>query len=291
MLQAWRTDAVLAPQSGARLEEIGGRFVTRLERSGRYHWEEVNAQDCASFVTARTRSGTAPSAATQHLRRSTVRTIFRTLRQHGAVAGDPTIDLALPPRKRQTYRPLTDDEVMLCRATSRLGESGPASLHRAVAWALGEATAATSEIGGVTLADLDDPANPTTLLLPRSHRYAARRGHLTPWGTRVVGRHANALLTNGADGSTLLAYAGQGPAGRYLAQASVCTQITKVMGLAGLGDDPAVRARSLRGWAGHTLYRAGMPLEQVAGRLGCNSLDAAAAKIGLQWKPTTPDQV
>jgi len=26
----------------------------------------------------------------------------------------------------------------------------------------------------------------------------------------------------------------------------------------------------------------------VAVRLGCNSLDAAAAEIGLQWKPSTP---
>lgn len=290
VLQAWRADAVLAPQSGARLEEIGGRFVARLARSGRYHWDEVTTLDCAAFVTARTRSGTAPSAATQHLRRSTVRTIFRTLRQDGAVAGDPTIDLALPPRKRQTYRPLTDDEVMLCRATSRLGESGPASLRRAVAWALGEATAATSEIGGVTLADLDDPAGPTTVRLPRSRRYAARLGHLTPWGARVIGRHTAVLLAAGGDGSTLLAYGGGGSRGQYLAQASVCTQITKVMELAGLRDDPAVRARSLRGWAGQGLHRAGMSLEQVAVRLGCNSLDAAAAEIGLRWKPTTPDQ-
>lgn len=290
MLQAWRADAVLAPQSGARLEEIGARFVARLERSGRYGWDEVTTQDCASFVSARTRSATTPSAATQHLRRSTVRAIFRTLRQNGAVAGDPTLDLALPPRKRQTYRPLTDDEVMLCRATSRLGESGPASLRRAVAWALGEATAATSEIGGVTLADLDDPSHPTTVRLPQSRRYSARLGHLTPWGTRIVGRHASALLAAGAERSMLVAYAGEGQGGQYLAQASVCTQVTKILELAGLRDDSAVRARSLRGWAGQTLYEAGMPLEQVAVRLGCNSLDAAAAEIGLQWKPTTPDQ-
>ena len=87
---------------------------------------------------------------------------------------------------------------------------------------------------------------------------------------------------------TLLAYAGAGTGGQHLAQASVCTQITKVMEVAGLRQDPGVRARSLRGWAGQSLYRSGLPLEQVAVRLGCNSLDAAAAEIGLQWKPLHP---
>lgn len=290
VLASWRSDQVLAPQSGARLEEIGGRFVARLHQSGRRTWDEVSGGDCAAFVAARTRSGTAPSPATQHLRRSTVRTIFRTLRGVGALTGDPTLDLQLPPRRRQTYRPLTDDEVMLCRATSRLGESGPASLRRAVAWALGEATAASSEISGVRLGDLDNPQDPATVQSHRSRRYAARRGELSPWGRLVLGRHARRLLARGADCATLLAYSGTGPGGQYLAQASVCTQVTKVMELAGLRDDPAVRARSLRGWAGQSLYRSGMPLEQVAVRLGCNSLDAAATEIGLQWKPTTPDQ-
>ncbi|TQL58965.1 hypothetical protein [Oryzihumus leptocrescens] len=284
----WHDDALLAEQTGARLEEIGSRFVARLSRSGRSAWTDVSAGDCQSFITAPTRRGGAPSSSTQHLRRSTVRAVFRTLRGLGIVGGDPTLDLRLPPRSSRAYRPLTDDEVVLCRATSRLGESGAGSLRRAVAWALGEATAATSEIGAACLGALDDPVDPRAVWFPSSRRYAARVGQLSAWGALVVRRQVRLLRANGADDLTLLAYAGTGTGGQYLAQASVCTQITKVMEVAGLRQDPGVRARSLRGWAGQSLYRSGLPLEQVAVRLGCNSLDAAAAEIGLQWKPSSP---
>lgn len=288
VLEVWRADAVIAEQTSDRLEEIGTRFVARLSRSGLASWEDVQQGHCRSFVSAPTRSGRPPSPATQHLRRSTVRAIFRTLRSIGATAGDPTLDLVLPPRQARAYRPLTDDEVLLCRATSRLGESGAASLRRAVAWALGEATAATGEIGAVRLEHLDSPDKPRWVGFPASRRYAARSGRLTDWGARVIARQAGALVVAGASGSTLLAYGGTGAGGQYLAQASVCTQLTKILEVAGLRDDPGVQARSLRGWAGRRLYAAGVPLEQVAVRLGCHSLDAAAAEIGLQWKPSTP---
>ncbi|GAB3077720.1 hypothetical protein [Pedococcus soli] len=288
VIAAWGRDDLMAEQTGARLEEIGGRFVTRLTNSGRTHWVQVTQVDCQSFVQATTRSCGSPSVATQHLRRSTVRAVFRTLRARGLVVGDPTLDLVLPPREPRAYRPLTDDEVLLCRASSRLGQSGAASLRRAVAWALGEATAATSEIGAVRLADLDSATRPRWLTLHNSRRYTARFARLTDWGSQVVARQAVALMDSGADGSALLAYGGAGPAGAYLAQASVCTQVTKVLNLAGLGEDPAVRARSLRGWAGARMYSAGVPIEQVAVRMGCHGLDATAAEIGLEWKPADP---
>jgi integrase/recombinase XerC len=284
----WRADAVMAEQTGARLEEIGARFLVRLRRSGLTRWAQVGSADCRGFVTAATRSSGTPSVATQHLRRSTIRAVFRTLRGLGLVDGDPTLDLVLPPRQSREYRPLTDDEVILCRATSRLGHAGATSLRRATAWALGEATAASSEIGAVRVGDLDSPDRPRWFALPDSRRYAARVARLSDWGALVVARQVDVLLAAGGNGATLLAYGGAGDPGQYLAQASVCTHLTKVLNLAGLGDDPGVRARSLRGWAGATLYRDGMPIEQVAVRLGCHSLDAAAAEIGLRWKPPAP---
>jgi integrase/recombinase XerC len=53
-----------------------------------------------------------------HLRRSALRLYFRTLRQLGLCAGDPTIDLALRPRSCLAVRPLTDDEIVVCRSFS-----------------------------------------------------------------------------------------------------------------------------------------------------------------------------
>lgn len=282
---SWRDEALLAEQTTARLEQLGTRFVTRLQAEGITDWADVTTEQCRGFVTAHTHRGGPPSASTQHLRRATVRAIFRALRaQPGIVLPvDPSIDLALPPRSRRGYRPLTEDEVILCRASSRLARSGTSSLRRAVAWALGEATGTTSEIAAVTLADLDEPSAPTTVMFRGRSRHAARTGTLSDWGRLVVARHTRLLLEVHAPAGTLLAYAGAGTPGEYQAQASVCTGITRILQLAGLLDDPAVRARSLRGWAGARLYQQGLPIEQVARRLGCASLDAAAAEIGLTW--------
>jgi hypothetical protein len=279
----WRQERLLTEQSRARMEEVGDRFVRRLQASGITDWAAVDARACAGFVSAPTASGPARPG-TQHLRRSTVRAIFRALRELGGADGDPTLDLRLPPRSPLAHRPLTDDEVVLCRASSRMGTTGARTLLRATAWALGEATAASSEIGAVRLGDLDDPRAPTRVRLPTSRRYDGRDGELTEWGSAVLARQAAALLQLGADPDTLLAYAGAGTGGAYLAQASVCAGIGRVLELAGLREDPGVRPGSVRGWAGRRLHRSGLPLEKVASRLGCRSLDAAAAEIGLRWR-------
>lgn len=289
VLATWRTEGVWAEQSADRMEQIGSRFVARLEAVGRTGWGQVGPSDCQGFVLAVSRSGHPPSVATQHLRRSTVRALFRTLRSTGQVVGDPTIDLVLPPRGARVYRPLTDDEVLLCRTSSRLGASGSRLLHRAVAWALGEATGATSEIGAVRIVDVDNRTRPRWVTFSDSGHHAARRGELSQWGSRILSRRLEQLRAAGADEHAVLAYSGTGPAGQYLAQASVCTQLTRVLAAAGLQDDPGVRARSLRGWAGERLHRGGMPLEQVAVRLGCRSLDRTAVEIGLSWaQPHSP---
>src|SRR4051794_30441362 len=53
-----------------------------------------------------------------HVRRSAVRLLFRTGRQLGLCTSDPTVDIVLPPRSSLRARPLTDDEVGLCRSAS-----------------------------------------------------------------------------------------------------------------------------------------------------------------------------
>lgn len=281
---SWQSEQLMTAQSQARMLEIGDRFVRRLEADGLCDWAQVSAKTCAAFVGARTRRGDPPSPGTMHLRRSTVRAVFRCLRSQGLVVGDPTLDLHLPPRSPAPVRPLTDDEVVLGRASTRMGTTGSRTLLRAVAWALGEATAGSSEIAAVRLSDLDDLARPRRVRLGASRRYDAREGELSPWGSAVVARHAIALRAAGASPDALLAYGGAGAGGAYLAQASVCTGIARVLDLAGLREDPAVKPGSLRGWAGARLHRDGLPLEVVAARLGCRSLDATAAEIGLVWR-------
>lgn len=282
----WANQGWLAEQSLARWIDFGDKFIARLTVIGLRDWVDVDAEVCRGFVTAPTRSGTAPRSGTQHTRRAALRAIFRTLRGLGYAVGDPTLDVDLPARTVAVYRPLTDDEIQLGRAASRLG-GGSRTLLRAVAWALAEAGAASSEIGRVRLTDLDDPGNPRTVTFAESLRFAARTNALTDWGARVLARH---LDHGDRDPAASLAYAGRDPANSsaYLAQASVCAGLARVLDLADLRRDPAVRPRSIRGWAGRTRYDHGANLTEVAAFLGYRSLDGAAAEIGLtaQGLPT-----
>lgn len=265
-----------------RFCELGGRFVRRLEQSDVTDWTQVGPQECSDFIRARTRSGADPSAATQRLRRSVLRAIFRELRRQGLAAGDPTLDIPLPSRSDRVSRPLTDGEVELGRVASGLGR-GSGTLLRAVAWALAEAGGASSEIGIVTVGDLDDLRQPTSVRFPQSSRFAARTSPLTDWGKGLLARHlAPSGRAHCPDLS--LAYAGAGGT-KYLAQASVSMGLTKVLDLAGLRADPRVHARSVRAWAGRSRYDRGMSLEDVAQFLGHRSLDGAAREIGLREAP------
>ena len=155
---------------------------------------------------------------------------------------------------------------------------------RTVAWALGEATAVSSEITTLTLAALDDAAAPRTVALPGTRRHDPRVGVLTEWGSRVIAARVAAQLAAGAERTTLLAYGGQAPPGGAKAQASVCNALRDVLDAAGLAAESDVRPSSLRHWAGRSAYDSGARIETVARLLGHRSLDAAAEDIALSWR-------
>ena len=247
----------------------------------------VTQAHCQAFIDSMTRNGTAPELTTRHWRRVAVRMLFRALRETGLPVSDPTLDLALPPRTSRAARPLTDAEVTLGRAATRLGVSGSASLQRAVAWALGEATAITSEISQIRIRDLDDPDQPRWVHLPGTRRTDPRLGELTDWGATIVGRQTRLLRDRRLPSSTLLTYRGAGEPGQHVAQAAVCNAIAAVLTSAGLSTEPDVRPASVRNWAGRRLYDGGMPIEDVARRLGARRLDGAAEDIALEWRATT----
>ncbi len=278
----WAAQGLHSPQSLAGMTETIHRFVRRADLEGYARFADVTPALAAAFVTAPTSKGPA-DVSTQQGRRTALRVLYRTLRELRLADGDPTLDLALPPKGWLAARPLTDDEVILCRATAQMTGKRGASL-RATAWALGEATAVSSEITAVTIADLDDPLEPTTVRLPGTRRHDPRTAELTDWGSRVLAARAHHLLNAGAPRSTLLAYGGAAPPGGPKAQASVCNALREVMRLAGLTSEPDVRPSSLRHWAGRSAYLRGEPIEAVARRLGLRSLDSAAEDIALRWR-------
>ncbi|MEV7431841.1 site-specific integrase [Nocardioides sp. NPDC092400] len=284
VVDQWRASGDITEQTAQRAGETLQRFLRRQAALGATRPETFTAEQCADFVHARGLNGRAPEVTTMHARRTALRMAFRTLRELGYEVGDPTVDLVLPPRTSTAARPLTDDEVVLCRTSARLGEAGSASLQRAVIWALGESTAISSEISAIRIRDVDDPEAPRWVRLPGTRRCDPRLGELSEWGTVIVARQIGRLREQRATPTTLLTYKGAGTPGEATAQASVANAIGAVLRYAGLAAEPDVRPASLRNWAGRRLFDAGLPIDQVARRMGCRSLDAAAEDIGLTWR-------
>lgn len=281
---AWRQGGEFAEQTLLRTTETVRRFQKRLVVSGVERAEDIGTADCLGFINALTKHGTEPEVTTRHARRVVVRMLFRTWRELGYDVGDPTLDLQLPPRTSRAARPLTDAEVVLCRAATRLGAAGGTSLQRAVAWALAEATAVTSEISAVRMCDLDSLDVPRFVELAGTRRVDARVGELSDWGAAVVARQVALFRERDLPATTLLTYKGRGKPGQHVAQAAVCNAISAVLESAGLSGEADVRPASVRNWGGRRLYDGGMPLERVARRLGSRTLDAAAEDIALEWR-------
>lgn len=285
VLASWLESGEFTPLTLDKCGQTLTRFARRLEQQGVSDLRTVTPQLCRGFIDAATTSGTSPELTTRHHRRSALRMLFASLRELGWQVGDPTLDLSLPARSLRAARPMTDVEVTLCRASSRLGEAGTRSLHRAVCWALGEATAVTSEISSIRLGDLDDPRAPKWVRLPGTRRHDPRLGELSDWGSRIVGRQAQLLAQRRATPVTPLVYRGARVPGEAAAQSAACNAVGAVLALAGLAAEADVRPASLRNWAGRRLYDGGMPIEQVARRMGSRTLDTTAADIALEWRP------
>src|SRR5437660_9794696 len=80
-------EADLAPASLDRLSGLMRRFATYASRAhGIRSLDEVETDHLRRFLEAHTPSGSAPSIATMHLRRSAVRLLFREAAEGGAVS-------------------------------------------------------------------------------------------------------------------------------------------------------------------------------------------------------------
>lgn len=284
VLGVWTGSGDFSEQTLQRCGETVGRFLRRQRALGVHEPVFFTTQHCQGFLTAVGVNGQPPELNTMHARRTALRMMFRALRDLGYPVGDPTLDLHLPPRTATAARPLTDIEITLCRTTARLGEAGSASLQRAAAWALGETTAVSSEISAIKVSDVDDHDHPRWVRLPGTRRHDPRLGELTDWGSIIVARQLKLLTEHHKPPSTLLTYKGHGVPGEAGAQAAVCNALGAVLKATRLAEEPDVRPASLRNWAGRRLYEGGMPIDQVARRLGSRSLDAAAEDIGLDWR-------
>lgn len=200
---ALAANGALAPQSLDRFSDLIRRFGRFLSFSyGVVDLQSVTPTMTAAFVRSPS-SEDEPTLSVLHLRRTAVRICFRVAREIGLAEGDPTLDLELPVREPGSLRPLTDDEVELCRYAS------VASLEETrlpAAWALAEATARAAELHHVTANDVDLAGG--RVWLPGASRVSARWGQLSPWGRVQVERRLRMI----GDPSASLTYEGKGSA-------------------------------------------------------------------------------
>lgn len=264
----------LAPQTLDRFEQIAERFTRFLERG--YAIDDlaaVNHDQVESFVRAS--SGGRPTAiATMHLRRSMVRLYFRLARAAGLVERDPTVDLALPRRPTRRARALTDDEIEVCRSYSQHTLS---STRLPAAFALSEATARTAELPHVRVKDVD--LDEGRVWIHGATKTEPRFGYLTEWGTAQIARRMQAL-----DQEPDARLVSRGGGSDYSRQASSCMAVTEVLKRAGLFGEPDVRPISVVAWTVQHILEATGQIEEVARRLGMQSLDSAAALVGWDWR-------
>jgi site-specific recombinase XerD len=275
VIQSLRGAGRLTEQSEDRLLGLMTRFLSFVERGFRTPLNEITQDQVEAFVLARTSDGRPPSVASSHLRRSAVRMLFRSLREHGVVDHDPTLDLRLPPRTSLRARPLCDDEIALGRsfAFQTLRDS-----RQPAAWALAEATVRTSELSQVKVGDLDLGCG--TVKIAGSTNTQPRVGVLSTWGVQALTRRVESLGPD-AHAGALVVYEGDGSLESR--QASCCVAISDTLRRAGLAREPDVRPISIAAWAGKKVFDETGKIEAAAQALGMRSLDRAARLIGWDW--------
>ncbi len=269
----------LSDQTQDRLVSTLTRFAAFAQRGFCVSTLADITPDIARAFIAAPRSGgdaEAPSISTMHFRRSAVRLLFREARRAGLSDGDPTLDLTLPPRSPFGLRPLTDEEVAICRS-SALGSLSETRLP--AAFALAEVTARTSEVPGIRVEDIH--LDQERVWIHGGSKTIERWGTMTSWGAEQLARRLR-HLKNFRD-CTPVVYEGEGSP--QSAQASACAAIAMVLRAAGLGFEPDVRPASVVAWAGAAVFKQGAQIDEVARMLGVRSLDQAARLIGWDWNP------
>lgn len=268
----------VSTDQAVRVERLLQRFEAFASTAfGVKEIHDVSPEIAEAFIWAVDANGQRPIDVAAQLRRTSLRLLFRIARQTDPSVGDPTLDLAMPARPSRVTRPLTDDEVTLCRGASiwSLDDS-----RRSAAWALAESTCRTGELPYIRVGDLD--LDRRRVRLHGGRRQFARWGELSEWGIEHIRIRASA---DGADASTPLLYAGNDP--REAGRISTSTALLEVLRRAGLADDPSVRPQSITGWAGIQILKRTGRIDRVAASLGLKSLDRAASMIDWSWQDET----
>ncbi|WP_328494666.1 hypothetical protein OHS59_19405 [Streptomyces sp. NBC_00414] len=288
---AWQSMAAHGEFTEQTLDKFGlllKRCERYLQLRGAVVLGDVTADLAEDFVTARGRSRhghvTDSAAATMRLRRSVVRTAYRTLRELGLSDADPARDIVLPARAISGVRPLAEDEVIDLR--HRASFVTRPSRHGAAA-ALALAGGHSGEIGHIRVRDLD--IGRRRVWMHGSTKVDARWCPLDDWGLNVLASRARFVsarqLRKESAPNARLAVSDRHGSDAYL-QARACVALGDLLKRIGLSDEEDVKPSSVTAWAAVAEFERTGRIEDAARRLGLRSLDRAAAVIGHNWHTT-----
>jgi site-specific recombinase XerD len=261
--------ADLAPSTLVEFGDVMRRFARFMERGlGITEVSVIGQAEVRAFVESRQADGGRPSLSRMHNRRTVCRYVFRNAMRLGICASDPTEGVVLPRRTPVRPRPLTDDEVEVCRSHALFH---PDDLRHPVAWALAEGTARTFEIARVLVGDFDPVSG--AIRLGGSPRCLPRTVSLTDWGLAQVRRRMEALPAMDEPLFPMRS--------KKVPRATASMAVIEVLRAAGI-EAPEIRPISVVAWRGASAYADGTSIEDIAAMLGLRSLDRAAGLIGLQ---------
>ncbi|MGW2280212.1 hypothetical protein [Streptomyces sp. NPDC001770] len=286
------TQGLFTEQTRDKFGLLAGRFERFATVRGALIVSDVTPELAEDFIHAlgRSRHGrVADSAdATMYLRRSVLRTVFRTMRSLGLTDTDPTRDIVLPARTPGEVRPLAEDEVIDLRHQASF-ITRP-SRHGAAA-ALALAGLNSGEIGHIAVQDLDLEGH--RVWAPGSTKTDPRWCPLGDWGLNVLARRAEFVSARQLRSVSALQArlaVGDAPAPDATLQARVCVALKDLLRRIGLDHQRDIKPASITAWAGVEVYQKTGRIEDVALRLGLRSLDRAATVIGHTWhEPSTAD--
>ncbi|WP_327262966.1 hypothetical protein OG444_16875 [Streptomyces sp. NBC_01232] len=278
-------------------EQTFDKFGLLIRRFGRYAavrgallLSDVSSGIAEDFVNARGRSRhghvSDSAVATRLMRRSVVRTAFRTLRELGLSDQDPTRDIVLPARTHEGVRPLTEDEAVLLRHHAAYATR---PTRHAAAAALALAGGHSGEIGHSVVADLDLPRN--RVWMHGARKYNPRWCQLDAWSRHVLAERARHVLAQHPNESTARLAVSCAPAPDPALQARTCVALRDLLRRIGLDGEPDVAPASVTTRAAVETFESTGLIEESARRLGLRSLDRAAALVGYDWQndPTYTD--
>lgn len=270
---------VYSDQNLPRLVEHAHQFSRFALMSGTVYLRDLTDELVQEWVLyAVTSERKRPSNSTKHHRRTSIRVLFRALRRCRLVVGDPVLDLTLEPRSKRRVRPLTDDEVGLCRDCATIGVL---NARPRAAFALAEAGAVTGEIGFVRVGDVD--VTQRSVHLPGNANREPRTAQLDTWQFESL-RIRVAELGDVTPDTPLIYEGRKGAASR---QVSSNNAVRRTLVRAGLAAEPDVVPESVNAWLGVTVMDRTRSIEEVARTLGIRSLDTAARLIGHDWRATS----